>query len=80
MKKLFTPEFKQQCLNLLLNERHTTIEVSKMMNVSISALQRWKVQYYKEKHLLLISFPKSVADSFAYVTYFRKVYSPVQIL
>ena len=42
MKKLFTPEFKQKCLNLLLNERHTTIEVSKMMNVSMSALQRWK--------------------------------------
>ncbi len=43
MKKLFTPEFKQKCLNLLLNERHTTIEVSKMMNNT--ALYCWSLQF-----------------------------------
>ena len=62
MKKLFTPEFKQKCLNLLLNERHTTIEVSKMMNVSVSALQRWKVQYHKEKQGITPKQPAITAE------------------
>ena len=62
MKKLFTHEYKQQCHNLLLNERHTTIEVSKMMNVSISALQRWKVQYYKEKQGITPKQPAITAE------------------
>ena len=55
MKKLFTPEFKQKCLNLLLNERHTTIEVSKMMNcqrVCLTALEspisQRKTRYYSK--------------------------------
>ncbi|KAE9526398.1 transposase [Testudinibacter aquarius] len=49
MKKLFTTDFKQRCINLMLHEQHTVAETSKIMNVSISALQRWKVQYIKEK-------------------------------
>ncbi|WP_262401266.1 hypothetical protein [Aggregatibacter actinomycetemcomitans] len=40
MTKLFSPTFKQQCVDLMLKQHHTITQVSKMMSVSTSALQR----------------------------------------
>ncbi|WP_241013445.1 hypothetical protein [Aggregatibacter actinomycetemcomitans] len=40
MTKLFSPTFKQQCVDLMLKQHHTIAQVSKMMSVSTSALQR----------------------------------------
>ncbi|MBN6068759.1 hypothetical protein HYE54_08440 [Aggregatibacter actinomycetemcomitans] len=37
MTKLFSPTFKQQCVDLMLKQHHTIIQVSKMMSVSTSA-------------------------------------------
>ncbi|KYK83242.1 hypothetical protein SA3033_08140, partial [Aggregatibacter actinomycetemcomitans serotype d str. SA3033] len=48
MTKLFSPTFKQQCVDLMLKQHHTITQVSKMMSVSTSALQRRTVQYLKD--------------------------------
>ncbi|KYK90921.1 hypothetical protein SA3733_05060, partial [Aggregatibacter actinomycetemcomitans serotype d str. SA3733] len=45
---LFSPTFKQQCVDLMLKQHHTITQVSKMMSVSTSALQRRTVQYLKD--------------------------------
>lgn len=62
MKKLFSSEFKQKCLNLMLQEQHSIVETSKMMNVSVSALQRWKVQYLREKQGITPVSPAITAE------------------
>ncbi|MBN6067955.1 transposase [Aggregatibacter actinomycetemcomitans] len=49
MTKLFSPTFKQQCVDLMLKQHHTIAQVSKMMSVSTSALQRRRVQYLNEQ-------------------------------
>ena len=47
MTKLFSPTFKQQCVDLMLKQHHTIAQVSKMMSVSTSALQRRGEQYLR---------------------------------
>ncbi|WP_277395726.1 hypothetical protein [Aggregatibacter actinomycetemcomitans] len=37
MTKLFSPAFKQQCVDLMLKQHHTIARVSKMMSISTSA-------------------------------------------
>ncbi|WP_277395695.1 hypothetical protein [Aggregatibacter actinomycetemcomitans] len=37
MTKLFSPTFKQQCVDLMLKQNHTIAQISKMMFVSTSA-------------------------------------------
>ena len=47
MTKLFIQTFKQQCVDLMLKQHHTIAQVSKMMSVSTSALQRRGEQYLR---------------------------------
>lgn len=49
MVKLFTPEYKKQCVEMVLDGKHTAVQICKMMQVSQSALNRWKRQYLAEQ-------------------------------
>lgn len=62
MARLFTPEFKQQCVDLMLKQTHTIEQVSKMMSVSSSALQRWKMQYRKKQQGITPTSPAITAE------------------
>ena len=42
MVKLFTPEYKKQCVDMVLEGKHSVTQVCKMMRVSQSALNRWR--------------------------------------
>ncbi|WP_238348716.1 transposase [Mannheimia pernigra] len=49
MVKLFTPEYKKQCVEMVLDGKHSVSQVYKMMRVSQSALNRWKRQFLAEQ-------------------------------
>ena len=42
MVKLFTPEYKKQCVDMVLEGKHSVTQVCKMMRVSQSALNHWR--------------------------------------
>ena len=45
MVKLFTPEYKKQCVDMVLDGKHSVTQVCKMMRVSQSALNRWRQRF-----------------------------------
>lgn len=49
MVKLFTPEYKKQCVEMALDGKHSITQICKMMRVSQSALSRWKRQFLAEQ-------------------------------
>lgn len=44
----FTPEFKQECVHLVLNQSYSVLQAANAMNVGLSSLQRWLRQYRQE--------------------------------
>ena len=44
----YTTEFKQECVNLVLNQGDSVIQAAKAMNVGLSSMQRWLGQYRNE--------------------------------
>ncbi|WP_145515790.1 transposase [Yersinia aleksiciae] len=47
-RKTFTPEFKQECVNLVLQHKYPVIQAAKTMNIGLSTFQRWLRQYRGE--------------------------------
>ncbi|HDR0968496.1 transposase [Avibacterium avium] len=56
MGKLFTPEYKKQCVEMVLDGKHSVTQVCKMMRVSQSALNSWRRQIYYLTILTQIEF------------------------
>ena len=44
----FTTEFKQECVNLVLNQGYTISQAAIAMQVGLSSMQRWVGQYKQE--------------------------------
>ncbi|KYK84145.1 hypothetical protein SA3033_04300, partial [Aggregatibacter actinomycetemcomitans serotype d str. SA3033] len=73
MTKLFSPTFKQQCVDLMLKQHHTIARVSKMMSISTSACSAisWLYsQYIKSAVNFNRTFP--IFSSFAF--YYHEVF------
>lgn len=49
MRKTFTPAFKKECVELVLNGGYTIKNAAQMMDIGMSTLQRWLTQYRKEQ-------------------------------
>ena len=49
-RRVLTTEFKQECVNLVVNQAYTMSQVASAMQVGLSSMQRWTSQY---KHELL---------------------------
>ena len=49
MVKFFTPEHKEQCVDMVLDGKHSVTQVCKMVRVSQSALNRWRWQFLAEQ-------------------------------
>ena len=47
-RRVFTTEFKQECVRLIVDQGYGAGEASKAMNVGLSTLQRWLRQYRNE--------------------------------
>ena len=47
-KKSFTHEFKQECINLVLQHKYPVTQAAETMNIGLSTLQRWLRQYRGE--------------------------------
>ena len=47
-RKQFTTEFKQECVNLIVNQHYSVAQAAKAMQVGLSTLQRWLGQYRQE--------------------------------
>jgi transposase len=47
-KRVFTIEFKQECVNLVLNQSYSVMQASGAMGVGDSTLRRWVRQYRRE--------------------------------
>ncbi len=47
-KKSFTHEFKQECVNLVLQHKYPVTQAAETMNIGLSTLQRWLRQYRGE--------------------------------
>lgn len=45
----FTPEFRLQCAQLVVDKGHSVIETAKAMNVGKSSLDKWVRQLRKER-------------------------------
>jgi transposase-like protein len=42
-KNQFTTEFKQECVNLVLNQGDTIVQAASAMHVSLSFMQHWAI-------------------------------------
>lgn len=49
MTRQLSSEFKRECAELVINYGYAHKDAAKMMNVSISSIQRWVTQYKKER-------------------------------
>ena len=47
-RKQFTTEFKQECVSLIINQGYTLNQTASAMQVGLSSLQRWLLQYRQE--------------------------------
>lgn len=47
-RKTFTHEFKQECVNLVLQHNYPVTQAAETMNIGLSTLQRWLRQYRGE--------------------------------
>ncbi len=48
VRNQFTTEFKQECVNLVLNQGYTISQAASAMHVGLSSKQRWVGQYKQE--------------------------------
>ena len=44
----FTTEFKQECVNLVVNQGYSVVQAASAMQVGLSSMQRWVGQYKQE--------------------------------
>lgn len=49
MPRRITPEFKRECVNLVLVQGYKYQDAADAMNVGLSSIQRWVSQYKKEQ-------------------------------
>lgn len=47
-RRVFTTEFKQECVNLVVNQGYTMSQAASAMQVGLSSMQRWTRQYKQE--------------------------------
>ena len=47
-KNQFSTEFKQECVNLVVNQGYSVVHAASAMNVALSTMQRWVSQYKQE--------------------------------
>ena len=47
-RRVLTTEFKQECVNLVLNQGYTISQAAIAMQVGLSSMQRWVGQYKQE--------------------------------
>ena len=40
-RRVFTTEFKQECVKLVVNQGYTIVQAASAMRVSLSSMQRW---------------------------------------
>ena len=40
-RRVLTTEFKQECVNLVVNQGYTIVQAASVMRVSLSSMQRW---------------------------------------
>ena len=57
-RRVLTTEFKQECVNLVVNQGYTMSQAASAMQVGLSPMQRWTSQY---KHELLGVTPQARA-------------------
>ena len=50
-RRVFTIEFKQECINLKLSQEYSVTQATRAMNVGESGLQRWVRQNIVESLL-----------------------------
>ena len=47
-RKVLTTQCKQECVNLVVNQGYGVAQAASAMNVGLSSIQRWVVQYSQE--------------------------------
>jgi transposase len=57
-RNVFTPEFKQECIKLVIEQVYDVAQAASGMNVGKSSLQKWISQYRQERQGIT---PKSSA-------------------
>ena len=48
IRNQFTTEFKQECVNLVVNQGYSMVQAASAMQVGLSSMQRWVGQYKQE--------------------------------
>ena len=46
--RVLTTEFKQECVNLVVNQGYSVVHAASAMQVGLSSMQRWVGQYKQE--------------------------------
>ena len=54
MVKLFIPEYRKQCVDMVLDGKHSVTQVCKMMHVSQSTLNRWRGNFLLSSEALFL--------------------------
>ena len=58
-RRLFTPEFKLEAANLVVEQNYTVQDASKAMNVGYSTMQRW-VRQLRQEHQGIATHPTAL--------------------
>ena len=48
VRNQFTTEFKQECVNLVVNHGYSVVQAASAMQVGLSSMQHWVGQYKQE--------------------------------
>ena len=48
VRNQFTTEFKQECVNLVVNQGYSVVQAASAMQVGLSSMQHWVGQYKQE--------------------------------
>ena len=80
MVKLFTPEYKKQCVDMVLGGKHSVTQVCKMMRVSQSALNRWQRQFLAEQQGITPKVLRFLLNNGKFNVYGQKMSNYVAIM
>jgi len=56
-RKVYTEEFKEEAVKLVLEKNQTATEIASHLGVALSTLNRWKSNYLKSNQNAKIAFP-----------------------
>ena len=74
MPRKYDTDFKAMIVNLVVNEKHSTIKTAEQFNIPLKTLEKWITAYNKDKHV----FDKNYLSSAQQINILKKKISQLE--